>query len=76
MIAPIHMRPPLPRAESRIKVLHDEVTLDRYGWLRDTGSEARAYLEAENAYAEQATGHLSKLKADLIFEIERRRPSI
>ncbi|MER8640435.1 S9 family peptidase [Mesorhizobium sp. M1365] len=67
--------PPLPRAEARIRVLHDEVTIDRYGWLRDRENpEVRAYLEAENSYAQQATAHLTELKAELVAEIEARQP--
>ncbi|RUW98059.1 S9 family peptidase, partial [Mesorhizobium sp. M2A.F.Ca.ET.037.01.1.1] len=68
-------QPPLPRAEPRIRVLHDNVTMDSYGWLRDRDNpDVRAYLEAENSYAEQATAHLIELKAELIAEIEGRQP--
>ncbi|MER9083081.1 S9 family peptidase [Mesorhizobium sp. M0895] len=70
------LQPPLPRAERRIRVLHDDVTVDCYRWLRDRKNpDMRAYLEAENSYAEQATAHLTGLKAELIAEIERRQPS-
>lgn len=69
-----YLHPPLPRAEPRIRVLHDDVTIDRYRWLRDReNADVRAYLEAENSYAEQATAHLKGLKAELIAEIERRQ---
>ncbi|TIX82142.1 MAG: S9 family peptidase, partial [Mesorhizobium sp.] len=69
------LQPPLPHAEPRIRVLHDDVTMDCYGWLRDQENpDVRAYLEAENSYAEQATAHLKGLKAELIAEIEGRRP--
>nr|WP_031200756.1 S9 family peptidase [Mesorhizobium sp. LSHC414A00] len=69
------LQPPLPRAERRIRVLHDDVTIDRYRWLRDRENpDVRAYLEAENSYAEQATAHLKGLKAELIAEIEGRQP--
>ncbi|MER8556784.1 prolyl oligopeptidase family serine peptidase [Mesorhizobium sp. M0965] len=48
--------------------------MDRYGWLREwEHPEVCAYLEAENNYAEQATTHLTDLKAELIAEIEGRR---
>ncbi|MER8733283.1 S9 family peptidase [Mesorhizobium sp. M1227] len=67
--------PPLPRAESRIRVFHDDVTIDSYRWLRDRENpDVRAYLEAENSYAEQTTAHLSALKAEIIAEIEGRQP--
>ncbi|WP_258600182.1 hypothetical protein [Mesorhizobium sp. AR10] len=69
------LQPPLPRAEPRIRVLHDDITIDRYRWLRDRENpDVRAYLEAENSYAEQATAHLTGLKAELIAEIDGRQP--
>ncbi|UVK57048.1 S9 family peptidase [Mesorhizobium sp. AR02] len=69
------MPPPLPRVEPRIRILHDDVTIDQYGWLRDrTNPDVRAYLEAENSYADQVTAHLTDLKAELVAEIEGRRP--
>ncbi|MER9782712.1 S9 family peptidase [Mesorhizobium sp. M0217] len=68
------MQPPLPRAEPRIRVLHDHVTIDGYRWLRDRDNpDVRAYLEAEGGYAEQAAAHLSALKAEIIAEIEGRQ---
>ncbi|TIL92976.1 MAG: S9 family peptidase [Mesorhizobium sp.] len=71
----VNLQPPLPRAEPRIRVLHDDVTIDCYRWLRDREHpDVRAYLEAENSYAEQATAHLAGLKAKLIAEIEGRQP--
>ncbi|MER9420513.1 prolyl oligopeptidase family serine peptidase [Mesorhizobium sp. M0306] len=70
------LEPPLPRAEPRIRVLHDDITTDRYRWLRDRDNpDVRAYLEAENCYAEQATEHLTELKAQLVAEIQGRQPS-
>ena len=49
--------------------------MDSFGWMREEESPSECdYLEAENAYAEQATAHLSGLKADLIAELEGRRP--
>ncbi|TIT82573.1 MAG: hypothetical protein E5W56_05110, partial [Mesorhizobium sp.] len=61
------LQPPLPHSEPRIRVLHDDVTIDRYRWLQHRENpDVRAYLEAENSYAEQATAHLKGLKAELI----------
>ncbi|MES0076866.1 S9 family peptidase [Mesorhizobium sp. M0058] len=69
------LQPPHPRAEPRIRVLHDDVTIDSYRWFRDRDNpDVFAYLEAENSYAEQATTHLSALKAEIIAEIEGRQP--
>ncbi|AZO31975.1 MULTISPECIES: S9 family peptidase [unclassified Mesorhizobium] len=68
------LQPPLPHSEPRIRVLHDDVTIDRYRWLQHRENpDVRAYLEAENSYAEQATAHLKGLKAELIAEIEGRQ---
>ncbi|WP_074070878.1 prolyl oligopeptidase family serine peptidase [Rhizobium gallicum] len=68
------LQPPLPHAEPRIRVLHEDVTIDSYGWLRERENpDVSAYLQAENAYAEQAIAHLAGLKADLISEINGRR---
>ncbi|AGS24505.1 prolyl oligopeptidase family serine peptidase [Rhizobium etli] len=70
---PLH--PPTLRSEPRIKVLHGDITIDCYGWLRDRENpEVLAYLNAENAYAEQATEHLESLKTELVAEIEARQP--
>lgn len=70
------VQPPLPPAERRTRVLHGDVTVDRYRWLRDRDHPGtRAYLEAENTYAEQATAHLTVLKSQLIAEIQGRQPS-
>lgn len=75
LIGGMSLQPPLPIAEPRIKVLHDEVTIDGYAWLRDRENpRTAAYLEAENCFAEQATSHLTGLKATLAAEIEGRQP--
>ncbi|MDX8437869.1 S9 family peptidase [Mesorhizobium abyssinicae] len=69
------LQPPLPHAASRIRVFHDDITIDSYRWFRDRENpDVGAYLEAENSYAEQTTAHLSALKAEIIAEIEGRRP--
>ncbi|MDW9924780.1 prolyl oligopeptidase family serine peptidase [Sinorhizobium meliloti] len=68
------LHPPLPRAEARIRVLHEDVTIDNFGWLRDRdNNDVMEYLKAENTYAEQATAHLVEIKQQLIVEIERRK---
>ncbi|TIX02053.1 MAG: hypothetical protein E5V59_02680, partial [Mesorhizobium sp.] len=39
------LQPPLLRAEPRIRVLHDDVTIDRYRWLCDRDNpDVLAYL--------------------------------
>ncbi|WP_041679031.1 prolyl oligopeptidase family serine peptidase [Rhizobium etli] len=70
------MRPPLAHEESRIRVLHDDVTTDRFRWLRDKEHpKLHSYLNAENDYAEHSIAHLGSLKAELIAEIKGRQPS-
>lgn len=69
------LQPPLPRAEPRIRVLHGDISVDSYGWLREgASSDALAYIEAENSYAEKATAHLTGIKEELIAEIAGRQP--
>lgn len=58
------LQPPLPRSERRIRVLHNDVTIDSYGWLRDREDpDVLAYLEAENHYADEVTSYVAELKA-------------
>lgn len=48
--------------------LHNDVREDPYAWLRDREDpHTIAYLEAENAYADEATAHLAPLR-ERIFE--------
>ncbi|CUR54102.1 Oligopeptidase B, Serine peptidase, MEROPS family S09A [metagenome] len=47
--------------------------VDDFDWLRDKGSpEVTAYLEAENAWAEDRTAHLADLRSRLFEEIKAR----
>ncbi|MBY3253121.1 S9 family peptidase [Rhizobium laguerreae] len=68
------LHPPLPHAETRIRVLHEDVTTDKFGWLRNRENpDVLQYLEAENRYSEQATAHLAEIKHQLVAEIKARR---
>ena len=64
--------PPAPVAERRVHVdtLHGEVRRDEYFWLRVKSDPAvRAYLEAENTYAEAALAPLAPLRERLYQEM-------
>ncbi|SLH09662.1 protease II PtrBa [Mycobacteroides abscessus subsp. abscessus] len=55
------------------RVHHGDVFVDEYEWLRDKKNpEVIAYLEAENAYTEAQTAHLSGLREKIFEEIKSR----
>ncbi|HWK93531.1 MAG TPA: oligopeptidase B, partial [Luteimicrobium sp.] len=67
--------PDTPRAEKRptTRTHHGDAFVDDYEWLRDkTNPEVIAYLEAENAYTQDATAHLAPLRKRLFDEIRSR----
>jgi oligopeptidase B len=67
MDAPIAQRRPSERR------LHGETVVDDYSWMRDRDDpEVFAYLEAENAYTEAMTDHLSSLRELIFNEIKDR----
>ena len=67
------MKPPLASRIPRTTVLHGETLVDPYFWLREKENpEVRAYLEAENEYAEAETSHLAALSASLYDEMLAR----
>ena len=52
---------------------HGDVFVDPYEWLRDKDNpEVISYLEAENAYTEAQTAHLSELSDAVFSEIKAR----
>jgi len=64
-----------PSAEVRPQELtvHGDVRVDDYYWLRERENpEVVAYLEAENAYAEEVMGHTGDLQETLFQEIKAR----
>ncbi len=71
------MEPPVA-VRRPVESLHEfgEVTrtrVDEFDWLRDKESpEVTAYLEAENAWAEDRTEHLAALRGRLFDEIKAR----
>ncbi len=67
------MRPPVAARKPLDRVHHGDTVVDAYEWLRDKDDpEVIAYLDAENAYTEQATAHLASLRAKLFDEIKAR----
>ncbi len=64
-----------PRADRRPleRVHHGDVFADPYEWLRDKDNpEVIGYLEAENAYTAEQTGHLDPLVDAVFDEIKTR----
>ncbi|MFD1858754.1 S9 family peptidase [Aeromicrobium camelliae] len=66
-------QPPLAERRPTTRVHHGDSVVDEYEWLRDKEDPATiAYLEAENAYAEQQTAHLAGLREQIFDEIKSR----
>src|SRR4051794_12365056 len=64
-----------PRAAVRPveRTHHGDTFVDDYEWLRDKDSpDTIAYLEAENAYTEARTAHLTELREQIFTEIKSR----
>jgi oligopeptidase B len=67
------MKPPVAARIPKIIPLHGETLVDPYFWLREKDNpEVRAYLEAENEYADAQTSHLTILSASLYDEMLAR----
>ena len=62
--------PPIARKNHTETRLHGRVLADDYAWLREKENpEVKAYLEAENAYAEADTADLAPLRDELYKEM-------
>jgi oligopeptidase B len=62
--------PPIARKEHKETVLHGVTLTDDYAWLREKEDAAvKAYLDAENAYAEAVTADLAGLREQLYQEM-------
>ncbi len=67
------IEPPRAKKVPTTRTFHGDSVVDEYEWLRDKESaDTIAYLEAENAYTEQATAHLADLRESLFEEIRTR----
>ncbi len=66
-------QPPVAERRPVRREHHGDVFEDPYEWLRDKqDADVIAYLEAENAYTEARTGHLSGLTEAVFGEIKAR----
>ncbi|MBV8985076.1 MAG: S9 family peptidase [Acidimicrobiia bacterium] len=64
--------PTAPRRPTELRA-HGDTRVDDWYWLRDRDDpEVIAYLEAENAWTEQATAHTQALQERLFEEIKSR----
>ncbi|MEO8360507.1 MAG: S9 family peptidase [Vicinamibacteria bacterium] len=67
------MKPPEAPRVPKTTILHGETLEDPYFWLREKENPSvRAYLEAENDYADDATAHLGALSSSLYDEMLAR----
>jgi oligopeptidase B len=65
--------PPTAKKVPSERVHHGDTVIDDYAWLTvKDDPETVAYLEAENAYTQQATAHLKSLQEKLFQEIKDR----
>jgi oligopeptidase B len=64
------MTPPRAPREPKTFTLHGDVLVDEYAWMRDKDDpRVRAYLEAEDAYADQRFASLADLRERLYKEM-------
>ena len=69
-LTPPVAHPPVARIDHKETLLHGVTLTDDYAWLREKDSpDVRAYLEAENAYADALTAPLAGLRDQLYNEM-------
>ncbi|MGP5078356.1 S9 family peptidase [Brachybacterium alimentarium] len=60
---------PQPPHRPTERTVHGDTVVDPYEWMRDkTDPEVITHLEAENAYADARTAHLTELRSTLVTE--------
>ena len=65
--------PPVAKRVPAERIHHGDTVVDEYAWLAAKDDpETIAYLKAENAFTESATGHLKGLRETLFEETKRR----
>ncbi|MFI6509333.1 S9 family peptidase [Streptosporangium sp. NPDC050855] len=65
--------PPTAKKVPSERVHHEDTVVDDYAWLTvKDDPDVVAYLEAENAYTQEATAHLKPLQETLFQEIKGR----
>ena len=63
-------QPPVAKKVHTERTLNGKTLVDDYAWLRERSNpDVKAYLEAENAYAEAMTASLAPLRQKLYDEI-------
>ncbi|MGH3498466.1 MAG: S9 family peptidase [Nocardioidaceae bacterium] len=68
--------PPVARRDPVVRDLHGVRRVDDYAWLRDTGSpRVRAHLDAERAFYDASTAHLTSLVETMAEEMASRTPA-
>src|SRR5207253_2633356 len=66
-------QPPAARRTPTERSQHGDTVVDEYAWLKHKDDpETIAYLTAENAYTDVATGHLAGLRETIFNEIKKR----
>ena len=67
------MEPPLAARRPVTTTHHGRTRVDEYEWLRASDDpDVTAYLEAENAYAQERVAHLADLRETIFEEIKAR----
>ncbi len=78
------MKPPIAQRRLSQRILHGVTVTDEYAWLKDEkwqevlrdpsllDPDIRAYVEAENAYAEERLGPTKELQKTLVAEMRGR----
>ena len=78
------MKPPIAQQRPSQRILHGVTVTDEYAWLKDEkwqevlrdpsllDPDIRAYVEAENAYAEERLGPTKDLQKTLVAEMRGR----
>jgi oligopeptidase B len=71
--AELTSEPPVAKRQPITRVHHGDAFVDPYEWLREKDNpDVISYLEAENAYTESQTAHLSDLSEAIFNEIKSR----
>jgi oligopeptidase B len=67
------MEPPVAARRPATTTHHGRTRVDEYEWLRASDDpDVTAYLEAENAYAQERVAHLADLRETIFGEIKAR----
>lgn len=70
---PFSVTPPVAKKVPYTRSFHGRDVVDNYEWLREKDSPAvREYLEAENAFTDSRTSHLSELENAVFGEVKSR----